>query len=86
MKSDFQPSEGLFQSIWEPGRTVIILVGSETEIFSILGDLRKKYLIRQILSSKIKILLFSFMKSDIQSSEGLFQMNWGSTKEFDNPF
>ena len=25
------------------------------------------------------------MKSDIQSSEGLFQMKWGSTKECDNP-
>ena len=25
------------------------------------------------------------MKSDIQSIEGLFQMKWGSNKEFDKP-
>ena len=66
-------------------RTVIILVGSETEIIFHLGGLRKKKLTRQILSSKLKIHLCSFMKSDVQSSEGLFQMKWGSTKVCDNP-
>ena len=66
-------------------RTVIILVGSETEIIFHLGGLRKKELTRQILSSKLKIHLSSFMKSDVQSSEGLFQMKWGSIKECDNP-
>ena len=66
-------------------RTVIILVGSETEIIFHLGGLRKKELTRQILSSKLKIHLCSFMKSDVQSSEGLFQMKWGTTKVCDNP-
>ena len=55
-------------------RTVIILVGSETEIIFHLGGLRKKELTRQILSSKLKIHLSSFMISDVQSSEGLFQI------------
>ena len=63
--------------------TVIILVGSETEIFFHLGGLRKMLLTRQILSSKLKIHLCSFMKSYVQSSEGLFQMKWGPTKECD---
>ena len=66
-------------------RTVIILVGSETEIIFHLGGLRKKQRFCQILRSKIEILLCSSTKSDIQSSEGLFQMKWGSTKECDNP-
>ena len=66
-------------------RTVIILVGSETEIIFHLGGLRKKELKCQILSSKLKIHLSSFMKSDVQSSEGLLQMKWGSTKECDSP-
>ena len=65
--------------------TMIIFVGSKTEIVFHLGGQRKKLLTRQILSSKIKILLCIFMKSDIQSSEGLFQMKWGSNKQFDNP-
>ena len=40
-------------------RSVIILVGSEAEIISNIGDLRKKYLARcQILSSKNTLVQF----------------------------
>ena len=80
LKSGFQSSEKLFN--WNEGlrSSVSLLVGSEAEIFFNLGGLRKNYLTSKILISKIKILLCSFMKSDIQSSEGLFQMKWGSTK------
>ena len=54
-------------------RSVIILVGSETEIIFDMGHLRKKYLTRcQILSSEM--LLRSFMKSDLQSCQGVVQM------------
>ena len=43
----------LFKWIEGPSRNVITLVGSEAEIISNIGDLRKKYLIRcQIASSK----------------------------------
>ena len=49
-------------------RSVIILVGSDAEIISDIGDLRKKYLTRCQISSS-KILLCSFMKSDFQSSQ-----------------
>ena len=77
MKSDIQSSEGLFNWVESLLRTVVIPVGFETEIIFRLGGLRKKHLIRQILCSKIKILLSSFMKSDIQSGEGLSQMKWG---------
>ena len=72
---------------WVEGlrRTVKIPVGFETEIIFHLGGQRKKLLTRQKLSSKNKILLRSFMKSDIQSSEGLSQMKRGSTKEYENP-
>ena len=54
--------------------SVIILVGSDAEIISDIGDLRKKYLSRCQISSS-KILLCSFMKSDFQSSQGLVQMD-----------
>ena len=52
----------------------MILVGSDAEIISNIGDLRKKYLTRCQISSS-KILLCSFMKSDFQSSQGLVQMD-----------
>ena len=51
-----------------------MLVGSEAEIISDIGDLRKKYLARCQISSS-KLFLFSFMKSDFQSSQGLVQMD-----------
>ena len=51
---------------------MIILVGSEKGIDFYLGGLQKNELTRKILSSKHKIHLCSFMKSDIQSSKGLF--------------
>ena len=57
-----------------PSRSVIILVGSDAEIISDIGDLQKKYLTRCQISSS-KILLCSFMKSDFQSSQGLVQMD-----------
>ena len=59
----------LFKWIEVLSRSVIILVGSEAEIMSDIGDLRKKYSTRCQISSS-KILLCSFMKSDFQSSQG----------------
>ena len=64
----------LFKRIEVLSRSIIILVGSEAEIISDIGDLRKKYLARCQISSS-KILLCSFMKSDFQSSRGLVQMD-----------
>ena len=64
----------LFKWIEVLSRSVIILVGSEAEIISNIGDLQKKYLTRCQISSS-KILLCSFMKSDFQSSQGLVQMD-----------
>ena len=59
MKSDFQYSQGLVQWIEVLSRSVIILVGSEAEIISNIGDLRKKYLTRcQISSSKNTLVQF----------------------------
>ena len=69
----FSIVKDLFKWIEGPRSSVIILEGSEAEIISNIGDLRKKYLTRQISSSKI--LLCSFMKSDFQSSQGLVQMD-----------
>ena len=69
----FSLVKDLFKWIEVLSRSVIILVGSEAEIISNIGDLRKKYLTRQISSSKT--LLCSFMKSDFQSSQGLVQMD-----------
>ena len=49
----------LFKWIEGPSRSVIILVGSEAEIISDIGDLRKKYLARcQISSSKNTLVQF----------------------------
>ena len=84
-KAIFSLVKDFFNWIEGLRRTVITLVGSETEIIFHLGGLRKKGLSRQILSSKLKIHLGSFMKSDVQSSEGFFRMKWGPTKECDNP-
>ena len=74
MKSDFQYSQGLFKWIEVLSRSVIIRVGSDAEIISDIGDLRKKYLTHCQISSS-KILLCSFMKSDSQSSQGLVQLD-----------
>ena len=50
----FSLVKDLFKWIEGLSRSVIILVGSEAEIISNIGDLRKKYLARcQISSSKI---------------------------------
>ena len=48
----------MFKWIEVLSRIVIILVGSETEIISYIGDLRKKYLTRQISSSKNTLVQF----------------------------
>ena len=49
----FSLVKDLFKWIEVLSRSVIILVGSEAEIISDIGDLRKKYLARcQISSSK----------------------------------
>ena len=64
----------LFKWIEVLSRSVIILVGSEAEIISNIGDLRKKYLLRCQISSS-KIFLCIFMKSDFQSSQELVQMD-----------
>ena len=49
----------MFKWIEVLSRSVIILVGSEAEIISDIGDLRKKYLARcQITSSKNTLVQF----------------------------
>ena len=70
----FSIVKDLFKWIEVLSRSVIILLGSEAEIISNIGDLRKKYLTRCQISSS-KILLCSFMKSDFQTSHGLVQMD-----------
>ena len=64
----------LFKWIEVLSRSFIFLVGSEAEIISDIGGLRKMYLTRCQISSS-KILLRSFMKSDFQYSQGLVQMD-----------
>ena len=55
----FSLVKDLFKWIEGPSRSVIILVGSETEIISNIGDLRKKYLARcQISGSKNTLVQF----------------------------
>ena len=55
----FSIVKDLFKWIYGPNRSVIILVGSEAEIISDIGDLRKKYLVRcQISSSKNTLVQF----------------------------
>ena len=68
----------LFEWVEILSGSVIILVGSETEIIFDIGHLRKKYLTRcQISSSKNTPVQFcSFMKSDFQSCQGLVRMGW----------
>ena len=55
----FSPVKDLFKWIEVLIRSVIILAGSEAEIISDIGDLRKKYLARcQISSSKTTLMEF----------------------------
>ena len=55
----FSLVKDLFKWIEVLCRSVIILVGSEAEIISDIGDLRKKYLARcQISSSKNSLMQF----------------------------
>ena len=55
----FSLVKDLFKWIEGLSRNVIILVGSEVEIISNIGDLRKKYLTRcQISSSKNTLVQF----------------------------
>ena len=55
----FRLVKDLFKWIEVLSRSVIILVGSEVEIISDIGDLRKKYLARcQISSSKNTLMQF----------------------------
>ena len=70
----FSIVKDLFKWIEVLSRSVIIRVGSDAEIISDIGDLRKKYLASCQISSS-KILLCSFMKNDFQSSQGLVQMD-----------
>ena len=71
----FSLVKDLFKWIEVLSRNVIILVGSEAEIISDIGDLRKKKYLARCQISSSKILLCSFMKSGFQSSQGLVQMN-----------
>ena len=59
MKSDFQYSQGIVQMDWGPSRSVIILVGSEAEIISNIGDLRNKYF-NKLSNFELKITLVQF--------------------------
>ena len=55
----FSIVKDLFKWIEVLSRSVIILVGSEVEIISDIGDLRKKYVARcQISSSKNTLMQF----------------------------
>ena len=55
----FSLVKDLFKWIEVLSRSVIILLGSEAEIMSDIGDLRKKYLARcQISSSKNTLMQF----------------------------
>ena len=55
----FSLVKGLFKWIEGLSRSVIILLGSEAEVMSDIGDLRKKYLARcQISSSKNTLTQF----------------------------
>ena len=55
----FSLVKDLFKWIEVLSRSVIILVGSEVEIISDIGDLRKKYVARcQISSSKNTLMQF----------------------------
>ena len=55
----FSLVKDLFKWIEVLSRSVLILVGSEGEIISDMGDLRKKYLARcQISSSKNTLMQF----------------------------
>ena len=55
----FSLVKDLFKWIEVLSRSVIILLGSEVEIISDIGDLRKKYLARcQISSSKNTLMQF----------------------------
>ena len=55
----FSLVKDLFKWIEVLSRSVIILVGSDAEIISDIGDLRKKYLARcQILSPKNTLVQF----------------------------
>ena len=54
----FSLVKDLFKWIEVLRRSAIILVGSEAEIISDIGDLRKKYLTRQISSSKNTVVQF----------------------------
>ena len=53
----FSLVKDLFKWIEDLSRSVIILVGSEAEIISDIGDLRKKYLARCQISSSINTLM-----------------------------
>ena len=72
----FSLVKDLFKSAEVISRSVITLVGSETEIIFDIGRLRKKYLTRcQISSIKNPLVQFcSFLKSDFQSCQGLVQI------------
>ena len=55
----FSLAKDLFKRIEGLSRSVMILVDSEAEIISYIGDLRKKYLTRcQISSSKKTLVQF----------------------------
>ena len=53
----FSLVKNLFKWIEVLSRSVIMLVGSEAEIISDIGDLRKKYLARCQISSSKNILI-----------------------------
>ena len=73
----FSLVKGLFKWVEVLSRSVIVLVGSETEIIFDIGRLRKKYLTRsQISSIKNPLVQFcSFLKIDFQSCQGLVQIS-----------
>ena len=77
----FNLVKDLFKWIQGLGRSVTVWVRCERERNFDLGCMRKKYSIRcQISRSKTRYIVFQH-KLLFQPSQGLIQMNWGSSEE-----
>ena len=77
----FNLVKDLFKWIEGLGRSVTVQVRSDRERIFDLGCIRKKYSIRcQFSLSKTRYIVFQ-LKLLFQPSQGLIQMNWGSSEE-----
>ena len=71
----FSLVKDLFKWIEGLLRSVMVLVCSEREIMSDIGDLKK--VLNTLSNFEPKVLLCSFMKSEFQSDQRLVKMNCG---------